>query len=132
MLHNNDSASWTPFAGSETNEGTTEYLTIKAVEAEGYTASHSYPDQEGVVQKLVGVVGEETLMNAYFKGKTAALKKAMENACKGTRAEFKKAMQAEQWAKARSSWTRSRCRVLRAYCPWATPPSSAASDRKLR
>ena len=101
MLHNNDSASWTPFAGSETNEGTTEYLTIKAVEAEGYTAFHSYPDQEGVVQKLVGVVGEETLMNAYFKGKTAALKKAMEDACKGTWAEFKKAMQAEQWAKAK-------------------------------
>ncbi len=102
MLHNNASKSWTPFAGSETNEGTTEYLTIKAVTAEGYTASHSYPNQEGVVQVLVGVVGEAKLMSAYFKGNTRALKKAMEGACKGSWAEFKKAMQAKQWAKAKA------------------------------
>lgn len=102
MLHNNASKSWTPFAGSETNEGTTEYLTIKAVTAEGYTASHSYPNQEGVVQVLVGVVGEAKLMSAYFKGNTRALKKAMEGACKGSWAEFKKAMQSKQWAKAKA------------------------------
>ncbi len=102
MLHSNTSASWTPFAGSETNEGTTEYLTIKAVTAEGYTASHSYPSQEGVVQVLVGVVGEEKLMGAYFKGETDAVKTAMEGASKGTWAAFKTAMQAKQWVRAKA------------------------------
>ena len=102
MLHNNDSPKWTPFAGSELNEGTTEYLTIKAVTAAKYTASHSYPDQEGVVQELVKMTSEELLMSAYFKGKTGDLKKEMQSKCKGTWARFKKAMQAQDWAKAKA------------------------------
>jgi hypothetical protein len=101
MLHNNTSASWTPFAGSELDEGTTEYLTIKAVKAAKYTPSHSYPDQEGVVRELVKVTSEDLLMKAYFKGQTAKLKKEMESNCRGTWAQFKKAMQAEKWTKAK-------------------------------
>lgn len=101
MLHNNDHDDWTPFAGSETNEGTTEYLTIKAVTAAGYTASHSYPDQEGIVQELVKMTSEDLLMKAYFKGETAALKTKMESECKGSWSEFKTAMQAEEWVKAK-------------------------------
>jgi hypothetical protein len=102
MLHNNDHSGWTPFAGSETNEGVTEYLTIKAVTAAGYTASHSYRSQEGVIQELVKVTSEDLLMNAYFKGETGALKTKMESSCKGTWAQFKVAMQAKQWAKAKA------------------------------
>jgi hypothetical protein len=101
MLHNNDHADWRSFAGSETNEGTTEYLTIKAVVAKGYTASHSYPDQEGVVQELVKMTSEDLLMKAYFKGETTALKTKMESKCKGSWSEFKVAMQAKKWTKAK-------------------------------
>ncbi|KAB8145641.1 hypothetical protein F8S13_00715 [Chloroflexia bacterium SDU3-3] len=102
MLHNNANKDWTPFAGSELNEGTTEYLTIKAVTAAGYTASHSYPDQEGVVQALVGVVGEELILNAYFKGAVKPLQEDMEKKCSGTWANFKKAMQDTRWEDAKA------------------------------
>jgi hypothetical protein len=101
MLHNNAHDDWTPFAGSETNEGTTEYLTIKAVTAAGYIASHSYPKQEGIVQELVAMTSEDLLMKAYFKGETAALKMAMESKCKGSWSQFKAAMQAKQWVNAK-------------------------------
>ena len=101
MLHNNEHPSWTPFAGSELNEGTTEYLTIKAVTEAGYTASHSYPDQEGVVQELVSMTSEELVMQAYFKGKTGALKKEMQKNCKGTWKKFRAAMQKKDWVKAK-------------------------------
>jgi hypothetical protein len=101
MLHNNTSADWTPFAGSELDEGTTEYLTIKAVKEAGYTASHSYPSQEGVVQELVSMTSEDLVMAAYFNGKTGPLKAEMEKKCKGTWEKFKAAMQAKDWAKAK-------------------------------
>lgn len=102
MLHNNANSGWVTFAGSETNEGTTEYLTIKAVTAAGYTASHSYPSQEGVVQELVKMTSEDLLMKAYFKGATGALKTKVEANCKGTWAQFKAAMQKKQWTKAKA------------------------------
>jgi len=101
MLHNNTASSWTGFAGSELDEGTTEYLTIKAVTKAKYTPSHSYPDQEGVVQELVKMTSEDLLMKAYFKGETDALKTAMESKCKGSWSDFKKAMQAKKWTKAK-------------------------------
>jgi hypothetical protein len=105
MLHNNSSPSWNKtdeFAGSELNEGATEYLTIKAVTLAKYTPSHSYPDQEGVVQELVKMTSEALLMGAYFKGETAALKTEMEKKCVGSWAQFKTAMQAKDWAKAKA------------------------------
>lgn len=100
MLHNNDDPAWADFAGNETNEGATEYLTIKAVKAAKYKPTHSYPNQEAVVRKLVGVIGEEVLLNAYFKGETEAFEKAVTAKCKGSWAAVRKAMQAGKWARA--------------------------------
>ena len=102
MLHNNTDPKFSNFAEGNINEGVTEYLTIKAVTAEGITPTHSYPNQEGVVRELVSVVGEETLLNAYFKGETDALKTAMESKSKGSWADFKAAMDASDWTKAKS------------------------------
>jgi hypothetical protein len=101
MLHNNEAPSWYGFAGEELNEGVTEYLTIKAVKAAKYKPTHSYPDQERVVRELVKVTSEDLLMKAYFKGQTAKLKTEMESKCRGTWAQFKAAMQAEKWTKAK-------------------------------
>jgi hypothetical protein len=101
MLHNNEAASWYGFAGEELNEGVTEYLTIKAVKAAKYKPTHSYPDQERVARELVKVTSEGHLLSAYFKGKTADLKKEMESKCRGNWAQFKAAMQAEKWTKAK-------------------------------
>ena len=102
MLHSNTHAEFSKFAEGNINEGVTEYLTIKAVTAEGITPTHSYPNQEGVVRELVSVVGEETLLNAYFKGETDALKTAMESKSKGSWADFKAAMDASDWTKAKA------------------------------
>lgn len=100
MLHSNADPSWSGFAGNETDEGATEYLTIKAVKAAKYKPTHSYPNQEGVVRKLVEVIGEDVLFNAYFKGKTEAFKKAVDGKCKGSWAKVRGAMQAANWATA--------------------------------
>jgi hypothetical protein len=107
MLHNNQDPKWRPFVAdpggneSKIGEGVTEYLTIKAVTAAGQTPSHSYPDEEGVIQVLVGTVGEETVIKAYFNGETAALQKAVNDKCKGTWTDFKDAMDKGQWARAK-------------------------------
>jgi hypothetical protein len=101
MLHLNTSDKWTPFAGFELKEGVTEYLTIKAVTAAKYTPSHSFPDQEAVVQELVKMTSDDLLMKAYFKGETEALKKEMEAKCKGTWSSFKDAMEKKDWEKAK-------------------------------
>ncbi len=100
MLHSNADPSWKGFAGNETNEGATEYLTIKAVKAAKYKPTHSYPNQERVVRKLVEVIGEDVLLNAYFKGETEAFEKAVDEKCKGSWAKVREAMQAAKWATA--------------------------------
>ncbi len=104
MLHSNADPKFktADFGQGNINEGVTEYLTIKAVSAEGYTPSHSYRNEEGVIQELVKVTGEEKLLNAYFKGETDALKTAMESKSKGTWADFKAAMDANDWTKAKA------------------------------
>ena len=101
MLHLNTSPKWKEFAGFELKEGTTEYLTIKAVTAAKYTPSHSFPDQEAIVQELVKMTSDDLLMKAYFKGETEALKKEMEAKCKGTWSSFKEAMEKKDWVKAK-------------------------------
>jgi len=105
MLHSNEHPEWKKLiaspAESQINEGVTEYLTIKAVEAAGYTPSHSYPYQESIIQVLVKMVGEAVIFNAYFKGETDALKKAVDDKCRGSWVQFKAAMDFGQWIKAR-------------------------------
>jgi hypothetical protein len=107
MLHNNTSRAWYSFVSPADNdinnvtEGTTEYLTIKAVTAAGYTPSHSYPNQESVIQVLIGVIGEEMLKRGYFKGETDPIKKTVNYRCKGSWSGFLKQMKKSDWAKAK-------------------------------
>lgn len=107
MLHSNEHPEWKKLiaspdgAESQINEGVTEYLTIKAVEAAGYTPSHSYPYQKSIIQVLVKMVGEAVIFKAYFKGETDALKKAVDDKCRGSWVQFKAAMDKKQWIKAR-------------------------------
>jgi hypothetical protein len=84
------------------DEGVTEYLTLKAVKRAGYTPSHSYLYQESVIKVLVAIVSEELVLNAYFKGETEALKKAIDENCRGTWTQFKAAMDQNKWLKARA------------------------------
>jgi len=100
MLHNNATQGWIEYAGSNITEGATEYLTIKAVKAAGYKPTHSYPNQEKVIRKLVKVVGEDTLMNAYFKNILVIIK-AVDDKCTGSWDNFKKAMDESKWFKAK-------------------------------
>jgi hypothetical protein len=71
MLHNNTAADYRGKVGETINEGSTEYLAIKALNAAGVPTpggATAYPTQVGIVQKLIGVVGESTLISAYFGG----------------------------------------------------------------
>ena len=69
MLHLNTAAGFRAAVGETVNEGTTEYLALKAVKQAGVAinaAAEAYPLQRAFVQKLIGVVGEEALIQAYF------------------------------------------------------------------
>lgn len=104
MLHNNAAADWKGTVGSEFNEGTTEYLTIKAVTKAGKVPSHSYPSQEACVKELIAQgLSEDTLMTAYFKGDAANLIcKWADTNCTDTWANIMAALQSKDWATARA------------------------------
>jgi hypothetical protein len=107
MLHNNTAADWTAVVGSEFDEGTTEHLTIAAMTKLGATPSHSYPDQEECVKAVVAAgVSEDSLKTAYLKGGAQKLVADVITAkSKTSWADFKTAMQAKDWAKAKSLLT---------------------------
>ena len=104
MLHNNAAADWTAFVGSEFNEGTTEWLTIRAMKKAGKTPTHSYPEQEGVVRELIAAgLPADNLITAYLKGGAAKLIGAwVDEHCKGTWAEVLVAMEAKNFATAKA------------------------------
>ena len=60
--------------GFNANEGATEYFCKKLCREIGLKRGNFYPNQFGAVEKLVGVVGEDTLAAAYFKGDIAKLR----------------------------------------------------------
>lgn len=73
MLHANTAADFRSTVGEAINEGATEHLAIKAVAAAGLptvgrSGAKAYPDQVAAVGKLITVVGEGTLVAAYFGG----------------------------------------------------------------
>lgn len=73
LLHANTAADFRGAVGEAINEGATEHLAIKAVAAAGLptvgpTGALAYPDQVTAVQQLIRVVGEDTLIAAYFGG----------------------------------------------------------------
>jgi hypothetical protein len=69
MLHNNTAADYRGRVGETVNEGTTEYLAIKALTAAGVAVGDpAYPDQRMIVGQLIRLVGEDTLIQSYFGG----------------------------------------------------------------
>jgi hypothetical protein len=73
MLHMNTAADFRDTCGEALNEGTTEHLAIKALNKAGIATSGSgvavaYPDQVKMVQKVIKIVGEAALIDAYFNG----------------------------------------------------------------
>ena len=103
MLHNNEEPSWAGFAGSETNEGVTEYLTFVALEKAGHKKmTHKYVEQDSVIRSLVATIGDELIKKAYFNGETAVLKTAVDDKCKGTWTEFKAKMDGKKWTQAKA------------------------------
>lgn len=88
--------------GKQVNEGTTEYFTRLIVEQEHLERRTGiYDDEHEAIRQLVGVIGEDTLREAYFEGDTAALEQAVDNARgAGTFATWLGHMQAEDWDEA--------------------------------
>lgn len=103
MLHSNAHADWAGFAGSNINEGVTEYLTFQAMTASKYTGMTSkYPNQYGVIKALVAVMGDEALKEGYFKGANEDLRKAFNQKCTGAWVDFKKKMDESNWTQAKA------------------------------
>lgn len=103
MLHNNADTSWSGFAGSNIDEGTTEHLTFVALKAAKYTGMTSkYPNQYGVITDLVAVIGDEVLKKAYFTGANEDLRKAFNRQCKGAWVDFKTKMDEANWTQAKA------------------------------
>lgn len=70
MLHLNTASDFRGAVGETINEGATEYFASKALTAAGVSivGSTGYAQQIAIVQSLMGVVGEGTVMEAYFGG----------------------------------------------------------------
>jgi hypothetical protein len=70
MLHNNTAAGFRAAVGETINEGSTEYLALKALKESSIPLSTgvAYPNEVAFVTKLIGLVTEATLISAYFGG----------------------------------------------------------------
>jgi hypothetical protein len=104
MLHNNTAGDWRDVVGNEFDEGTTEHLTIAAMDKLGKTPTHSYPDQHDCVKAVVAAgVSEESLKTAYLKGGGQTLVADVITAnCQHSWSEFKDAMQAKDFVLAKT------------------------------
>ena len=86
------------------NEGATEYFTRLVCNGQGINIAGrtNYNNNRNTVEKLVTLVGEQVVAEAYFDGKVRALKKAYKDA-KGDDAEWRKFIRAtknDEWATA--------------------------------
>ena len=104
MLHLNRSADFTATMGHEFMEGTTEYMTIHAMNTAGKTPTHSYPNQESAVQLAIAAgVSAADLFAAYLIGGTKTkVFDVIEAKCKGPAAAVVTDMEAKSWASAKA------------------------------
>ncbi len=70
MLHLNTASGFRGSMGETINEGSTQYLTVKALTAAGVAlpATIPYQQETDLVGDLVNLVGEDRLIQAYFNG----------------------------------------------------------------
>jgi len=103
MLHSNAAADWSSSVGSPFDEGTTDMMAQEAIKKAGYSAPVSYVDQVACIEAfLASGVTRAQLYTAYFKGGAAkTVGEHVDNACSGSWAEVKAAMEAKDWAKAK-------------------------------
>lgn len=104
MLHNNAASDWRPFVGTQIDEGATDILKQYALQRLRLRSPNSYPNQIACVQALVdNGLGQQNLFNAYLRGGAATIVgRYMDQNCVGTFAQFKAAMEAQDWARARA------------------------------
>jgi len=97
MLHLNTASDYRATMGETFNEGSTECLARKAVAAAGITvpAITAYPTQITITQALIALVGEDTLISAYFGG-AATLTAAIGTKATGTWAQIRTAAEGLQ------------------------------------
>lgn len=68
MLHVNAAGGFGSTVGPDIDEGTTQTLTVKACKNSQIPVKAAYAGQTGFVSRLIEVVGEGTLTQAYFNG----------------------------------------------------------------
>ena len=71
MLHINTASTFRSTVGEVINEGMTERLAVQAVAAQGNSvvgSENTYAPQRASVGKLIAIVGEQTMKQAYFNG----------------------------------------------------------------
>ncbi len=76
MLHINTGPEFRSAVGEIVNEGTTQRFAVQAVRAQGASvvgSENTYQAEQGVVQKLVDMVGEANLRTAYFNNPRALI-----------------------------------------------------------
>lgn len=79
MLHMNTAPDFRAAVGETINEGTTEHLAKKAMTAAGvstvgFEGAEAYPRQQEFTRKLIDVVGESVLIQAYFNGSATLIR----------------------------------------------------------
>jgi hypothetical protein len=103
MLHNNTAAGFRAAVGEGVNEGSTEYMAIKALKAGSVAmASTAYPDEVAMVTKLIGVVTEATLIAAYFGGASTLITAYETKKGAGTWATMKAKADLKDWSGAKA------------------------------
>jgi hypothetical protein len=78
MLHINTASGFRAAVGEIVNEGTTQRLAVRAVEAAGESVAGSeftYQREQEVVQAIADLVGDDTVTNAYFNGADTLISK---------------------------------------------------------
>jgi hypothetical protein len=71
MLHINTASGFRAAVGEIVNEGTTQRLAVRAVQAAGSSVAGSentYQREQEVVEGIANIVGDEVVTNAYFNG----------------------------------------------------------------
>ena len=77
ILHNNTAGGFRAKVGETLNEGCTELLARRALSVAGITVPSitAYPEQVKFTVRLQGVVGQQTIVDAYFGGADKLVKK---------------------------------------------------------
>jgi hypothetical protein len=108
MLHLNTATGFRAAVGETINEGATQYLAIKALRAANVTlpASLPYAQETELTGKLVDLVGENTLIQAYFNGANTLIAKVDQELGTGKWAAFKALADARDFPGAAAAITR--------------------------